>query len=173
MDSNPVESINGIATVMSEAAFNKKYPGGKTNRRSKEFSKTFICRRGVNSRNVYYTDEFNWKDIRHGNEEEMEALVQRMELGTKCTKKRVAKKRKRGDADFKNGQALDIDDDDEVGTPRKKQRNSHLSTPRKPRTPSKLLTPSHKRYKNVSRIIIHSVNLKIDTSSRNLLSLHL
>jgi len=130
---------------MSEQAFNKKYPTGKIPKRSGDYGKAFICRRGCNTRTATYTDEFAWEDVQHGDEEEVADLIGRMELDTRSTRKRKYQKRtKKGDDDFTGGRV--IDEDMEMQTPRKKQKFSSVtSTPRKPRTPSKLLTPSHKR----------------------------
>ncbi|KAL5315572.1 hypothetical protein ACEPPN_016440 [Leptodophora sp. 'Broadleaf-Isolate-01'] len=142
-DINPLESINGTAYIMSEKAFNKKYPTGKIPKRSREYGKTFICRRGCDTRTAKYTDEFIWEDIQHGSEDQVNDLLVRIESETKPTKKRKYQKRTKGDDDFKGGF---VDEDElETHTPRKKQKFSMVSTPKKPRTPSKLLTPSHKR----------------------------
>ncbi|KAH7323736.1 P-loop containing nucleoside triphosphate hydrolase protein [Rhexocercosporidium sp. MPI-PUGE-AT-0058] len=142
-DINPLESINGTAYVMSEKAFNKKYPTGKIPKHSRELGKTFICRRGCDTRTAKYTDEFIWEDIQHSNEDQVNDLLVRIESETKSTKKRKYQKRTRRDDDFKGGF---VDEDElETHTPRKKQKFSTVSTPKKPRTPSKLLTPSHKR----------------------------
>ncbi|KAH6707648.1 P-loop containing nucleoside triphosphate hydrolase protein [Leptodontidium sp. 2 PMI_412] len=142
-DINPLESINGTAYIMSEKAFNKKYPTGKIPKRSREHGKTFICRRGCDTRTAKYTDEFIWEDIQHGSEDQVNDLLVRIESETKPTKKRKYQKRTKGDDDFKGGF---VDEDElETHTPRKKQKFSMVSTPKKPRTPSKLLTPSHKR----------------------------
>lgn len=149
VDKNELESINGPAYVMSEDAFNNKYPTGKIPKRAKEFGKTFVCRRGVDPRRAKYTDKFNWEDISHSNEDEMEQLVRRMEIETGSKQKKApAVKRKKVENDFKVGRIVEDDDEDQVSTPRKKQKTSHLLTPRKPRTPSKL-TPSHKRYGHI------------------------
>ncbi|KAG4418266.1 hypothetical protein IFR04_008624 [Cadophora malorum] len=142
-DINPLESINGTAYIMSEKAFSKKYPTGKIPKKAREHGKTFICRRGCDTRAVKYTEEFTWEDIAHGNEDEVTELLTRIESETKSTKKRKNQRRTKGDDDFKGG-AVD-DDELETHTPRKKQKFSSVSTPKKPRTPSKLLTPSHKR----------------------------
>ncbi|PVH83107.1 P-loop containing nucleoside triphosphate hydrolase protein [Cadophora sp. DSE1049] len=142
-DINPLESINGTAYIMSEKVFNKKYPIGKIPKKARENGKTFICRRGCDTRAVKYTEEFIWEDIAHGNEDEVTELLTRIESETKSTKKRKNQRRTKGDDDFKGGF---VDDDElETHTPRKKQKFSNVSTPKKPRTPSKLLTPSHKR----------------------------
>lgn len=148
VDKNALESVNGAAFIMSEAAFNKKYPAGKISKRAKEYGKTFVCRRGVDPRRAQYTEEFVWEDIPHSNEEEMEHLIRRMEMETGCKKRRVSTKRKKTDTDFSVHQVGEEDDEDGVSTPRKRQKTINHSTPRKPRTPSKL-TPSHKRYGNL------------------------
>lgn len=71
----------------------------------------------------------------------MERLSERLKTETTATRKAGARKRMKVEADF-----ADSGPEDEVETPRKKQKHSAVSTPRKPRTPSKLLTPSHKRH---------------------------
>jgi origin recognition complex subunit 1 len=137
-----LESINGKAIIMSDKAFNAKYPSGKVPRKSKGYGKTFICRRGCNTRTATYTEEFVWEDIYHGTEEEVEALIERIKRDTKATRKRQKATKPTGDDEFHAQDTFD----DEPGTPRKRQKTSTVSTPRKPRTPSKLMTPSHKRY---------------------------
>lgn len=125
---------------MSENAFNRKYPTGKVPKRSKDYGKIFVCRRGCNTRTATYTEEFIWEDIFSGTEADVERLIERLKAETTATRKR-GRKRMKVEADF-----VDSDAEDEgVQTPRKKQKTSTVSTPRKPRTPSKLLTPSHKR----------------------------
>jgi origin recognition complex subunit 1 len=128
---------------MSEKAFNSKYPSGKIPRKSKDFGKTFICRRGCNTRAATYTPEFKWEDIQHETEEDMNQLIERIESGTQPTKKRKIEKRTKADDDFKGGY---VDEEEmELETPKKIRKHSAVSTPRKIQTPSKLLTPSHKR----------------------------
>lgn len=125
---------------MSDRAFHAKYPSGKIPRKSKEYGKTFICRRGCNTRTATYTEEFIWEDIYHGTEEDVLALIDRLKSDTKATRKRRKDARATGDDNF------DVDDiGEEPVTPRKRQKTSVVSTPRKPRTPSKLVTPGHKR----------------------------
>jgi origin recognition complex subunit 1 len=144
-DENPLESINGTATVMSEKAFNARYPNGKISRKAKEYGKTFVCRRGCNTRTSTYTEEFKWEDVYDGTEESLGKLMKRLENDTTATRKKRPEKRKVADDDFTG---VDVADSDlEQETPRKKQKfSSAASTPRKIRTPSKLLTPRHKRY---------------------------
>ncbi|PBP27017.1 origin recognition complex subunit 1 [Diplocarpon rosae] len=141
-DINPLASINGTAYLMSEIAFNKRYPSGKIPKSNKEYGKTFICRRGCNTRTATYTEEFVWETIKHGNEQEVSELHDRIELETKSTTRRK-KIFKRAIEDDEFGGAHD--EDNKLQTPRKKQKFSSVTTPRKPRTPSKLLTPSHKK----------------------------
>jgi origin recognition complex subunit 1 len=126
---------------MSEKAFKAKYPTGKIPKRSKAYGKTFICRRGCNTRTTTYTEEFIWEDIFHGTEDDVEELRARLKAETTATRRRGAKKHVKVELDFEQSAG----EDEELETPRKKQKFSTTSTPRKPRTPSKLLTPSHKR----------------------------
>jgi origin recognition complex subunit 1 len=143
-DENPLETINGTAIIMSETAFNAKYPNGKIPRKAKGYGKTFICRRGCNSRTATYTEEFKWEDVYDGTEDGLHKLMQRLENDTMATRRKRPGKRKIADDDFTGANVHDSDLEQE--TPRKKQKfSSAASTPRKIRTPSKLLTPSHKR----------------------------
>ena len=125
---------------MSARAFYARYPSGKIPRKSKEFGKTFICRRGCNTRTATYTEEFTWEDIFHGTEEDVMAMIDLLKSDTKATRKR----RKDAMATDEDG-FLDDEAGEEPATPRKRQKASMTSTPRKPRTPSKLVTPGHKR----------------------------
>ncbi|KAL8693381.1 MAG: hypothetical protein Q9218_001773 [Villophora microphyllina] len=142
-DLNPLPSINGKATIVSEKGFRAKYPSGKVPRNSKDFGKIFVCRRGCATRTATYTDEFVWEDKYHGTEDLLE-LIDFVKSQTKATRKR-----KRGVDD----PALDYDPNNdgsavEPRTPSKKRKDSSTSTPTKTpkRTPSKQhLTPSHKR----------------------------
>lgn len=144
-DDNPLESINGTAIIMSEQEFYVKYPIGKIPRNAKGYGKTFICRRGCNTRTSTYTEEFKWEDLYDGSEKSLDQLRQRLENDTMATRKRRPEKRKVADDDYTGTNIADGDLEQE--TPRKKQKfSSAASTPRKIKTPSKLLTPSHKRY---------------------------
>jgi origin recognition complex subunit 1 len=147
-DVNPVASINGKATILSPKTFLANYPSGRIPRGSKQHGKTFICRRGCNTRTATYTEEFIWEDIFHGSSEDIFNLIERVKNETKATWKRRGELRaakQNHDKEFSN-----IDDEDDIGTPKKKRKTSVALTPRKPRTPSKLLTPSHKRFVIVS-----------------------
>lgn len=144
-DENPLESINGTAIILSEKAFNAKYPNGKIPRKAKGYGKTFVCRRGCNTRTSTYTEEFKWEDVYDGTEQSLSQLRERLENDTTATRRKRSEKRKIADDDF-TGQDV-ADSDLEQETPKKKQKfSSAASSPRKIRTPSKLLTPSHKRY---------------------------
>jgi origin recognition complex subunit 1 len=126
---------------MSEKAFNAKHPTGRIPKKSKSYGKTFVCRRGCNTRTATYTEEFKWEDIFHGTDEDVAQLIDRLKAETTATRKRGAGKRTKVEVDFEDSDV----EDNEVETPRKKQKTT-VSTPRKARTPSKLLTPSHKRH---------------------------
>ncbi|KAI4248106.1 MAG: hypothetical protein L6R40_001195 [Gallowayella cf. fulva] len=142
-DVNPLQSINGKATVVSADSFNRKYPSGKVPRSSKDCGKIFICRRGCNTRTATYTDEFIWEDKYHGAEDLLD-MIDYIKSQTKTTRKR------KRDAD---DPAVDYDPTKDTSateprTPSKKRKFSSASTPSKTpkRTPSKpYLTPTHKR----------------------------
>jgi origin recognition complex subunit 1 len=125
---------------MSDKAFYSRYPSGKIPRKSKEYGKTFICRRGCNTRTTTYTEEFTWEEIFHGTEEDVTALIDLLKSDTRATRKRRKDARNTDEDGFQDDGA-----GEEPITPRKRQKTSITSTPRKPRTPSKLVTPGHKR----------------------------
>ncbi|KAL3961629.1 hypothetical protein ACCO45_003152 [Purpureocillium lilacinum] len=84
-DVNPLASINGKATVTSLERFLDKFPSGKIPRHYPEFGKTFICRRGCNTRTATYTDEFVWEEVYTGGDD-IFALIERVEKGTKAVR---------------------------------------------------------------------------------------
>ncbi|TGO69733.1 hypothetical protein BOTNAR_0007g00140 [Botryotinia narcissicola] len=155
LDSISLATINGVATILSEEAFKAKFPTGKIPRNRKENGKTFICRRGLHSKSVTYTEEFVWDDVYHNTEESVEQLIEKIENSLPSTKRKKPvlpnlKKKKKHDEDDEASVASEHDEDYEVdeeilATPRKRQKTTKAITPRKPRTPSKLLTPSYKR----------------------------
>ena len=91
-DNNPLASINGKATMLSEQGFLQRYPSGKIPRSSKDYGKVFVCRRGCNTRNATYTEEFIWEDIFKG-ANDLDGLIERVKSQTKATRK----KRKRAE----------------------------------------------------------------------------
>ncbi|KAK4457410.1 P-loop containing nucleoside triphosphate hydrolase protein [Cladorrhinum samala] len=147
-DVNSLTTINGKAYVMSQAAFSKKYPGGKVSRKAKEFGKVFICRRGCNTRTCTYTDEFIWEDIYHG-KEDIEALQEMIRRETKATRKARAAKADSPDRDYKAEAEAEQDGDYAPGLLRtpKKARTKDAVTPSSRRKPgaSKPATPSSHR----------------------------
>ncbi|TVY45248.1 Origin recognition complex subunit [Lachnellula occidentalis] len=140
-DESPLDSIIDKATILTESEFATRFPKGTIPRKSIDFGKVFVCRRGCNLKSTTYSEEFSWKDIAHDTEDDVIRLMERLESETKATKKSRLDKRKRGEDEFD----LKNEAGDELGTPKKKHKTFAVSTPRKPRTPSKLLTPSHKR----------------------------
>ena len=86
-DVNLLASINGKATVLSYQAFLKRYPSGKISRSSKDFGKTFVCRRGCNTRTATYTDEFVWEDI-YQRADDITGLIKRVKSQTKATRRK-------------------------------------------------------------------------------------
>ncbi len=155
---------------MSEHVFNERYPTGKIPRKSKDFGRTFICRRGCDTQSATYTEEFIWEDLQRRTAGDIEELVNWLDSVTQSTKKRKTRKRTKADDDFTGGP---INDEElELETPRKKQKHSAVSTPRKVQTPSKLLTPSHKRYFPGRPNKCYNFNTILGSSLRNLWSLH-
>ena len=146
-DNVPIGSINSYAKIMSPEVYTSKYPKGVP-RKSKDYGKTFICRRGCEYLRGVFTPDFRWEERYRYDEESMQKLSEWIDSNTKVKKTR---KRKFGDVRDEDDKEFvvgrDMDQDDAVlKTPRKKQKTSAASTPQKLRTPSKLFTPSHKRY---------------------------
>ncbi|KAG5930591.1 hypothetical protein E4U53_002208 [Claviceps sorghi] len=86
-DINPLASINGKAKVSSLQSFQSAYPSGKITRNSNDYGKTFICRRGCNTRTATYTDEFVWEDMYTG-ADDLFRLIDFVEKGTKAVRGR-------------------------------------------------------------------------------------
>lgn len=87
-DVNPLASINGKAKVTSLEVFLSQHPTGKISRQSTDYGKTFICRRGCNTRTASYTDEFIWEEILRESGG-VYSLVDLVKNGTKSTRKRT------------------------------------------------------------------------------------
>ncbi|KAI0893964.1 P-loop containing nucleoside triphosphate hydrolase protein [Annulohypoxylon nitens] len=133
-DVNPLASINGRAVVMSQHEFLRKYPNGKVPRNSSGYNKTFVCRRGCNTRTSTYTDEFVWEDVYSG-KEDIGDLLELVRSKTRSTRKRnhgvsleadYVATRPEQDDDYHS------DDDavrQKVGTPRKRQKTTKVVTP--------------------------------------------
>ncbi|KAM3439059.1 hypothetical protein MY4824_002863 [Beauveria thailandica] len=99
-DVNSLASINGKARVMSLDKFLSRYPSGKIPRNSPEYGKTFVCRRGCNTRTATYTNEFLWEDIYNG-ADDLFGLMDMIEQDTKASrKKRRAKSPRPGDGGY-------------------------------------------------------------------------
>lgn len=149
-DINPLASINGKASVVSQASLAAKYPSGRIPRSSRDYGKLFVCRRGCNTRTATYTDEFVWEDVYRGYND-LDSLVDRVRSQTKATRKR--KRDKSYDDDDDDDEDAGIDEvenaDGDPKTPRKKRKFQQASTPASKsakRTPQKYVTPTHRRY---------------------------
>ncbi|KAL9126174.1 MAG: hypothetical protein Q9217_004736 [Psora testacea] len=151
-DVNPLASINGKATILSQQAFLARYPSGKVPRSSKDYGKIFVCRRGCNTRTAIYTEEFVWEDI-YGGEDDIAELIQRVQSQTKVTRKK-RKRFERDEEEEEEGGEEDLgdsyeprDDIDEPRTPRKRRKYSQASTPtsKSKRSAQKHTTPTSKR----------------------------
>ncbi|KAK9780732.1 putative P-loop containing nucleoside triphosphate hydrolase protein [Seiridium cardinale] len=142
-DINPLASINGTAIVLSHQQFLRQYPNGKIPRNAAGHNKTFICRRGCNTRTATYTDEFVWEDMYHGKEEEIAPLVEFVESKTKATRRKRKGDHPALEAAF-IGDRDDFDHDDDVGDLGVQGRPT-VSTPRKKQKTSKAVTPSNRK----------------------------
>ena len=120
---------------MSEATFMSKYPTGRVPRKSSEFGKVFVCRRGCNTRTCTYTDEFVWEDIYHGRED-VDTLHDMIRSNTKATRRRKGAADEPTDRDYKLDPSDTREGDYAPGTPR---------TPKKPRTRDAAATPGSRR----------------------------
>ncbi|KAI5810116.1 P-loop containing nucleoside triphosphate hydrolase protein [Peziza echinospora] len=149
----PLSSINGRATVLSQKQFELQFPEG-VSKKSKEYGKVFICRRGCAPRTATYTEEFIWEDIYKGRNTDIDMIVRKITEETKKTRKPRAKSapkpqkyREDSDAsiDEESEEEDEFDDTKTPRTPRKRQKNTTSSTPSK-RTPAlKFTTPTHRR----------------------------
>ncbi|KAI9713812.1 MAG: Origin recognition complex, subunit 1 [Bogoriella megaspora] len=139
-DDNPLASINGKATVLSYENFMNEFPEGKVAKRSPQYGKTFVCRRGCSTRTATYTDEFDWEETYKG-VDDLTTLFDRIQSQTKSTRKKT--KQDKADLD-----EFVAEDEDGFPVTPKKRRKIDTGTPgshTKGRTPSKLTTPTHKR----------------------------
>ena len=140
-DDNPLETINGKATMLSPEAFNKRFPTGKVPRNARDHGKVFVCRRGVNSRTASYTEEFKWEEAYQGSED--------MEKLTELVRTQTVQTRKRGAPREHDLEAF-VDDEGAAapGTPRKRRKlGNTTSTPSKAKqlTPRKFTTPQGRK----------------------------
>ncbi|RPA91008.1 P-loop containing nucleoside triphosphate hydrolase protein, partial [Choiromyces venosus 120613-1] len=152
----PLPSINGRAKVLSLQKFNEAYPAG-VQKKSKEYGKVFVCRRGCNPRTATYTPEFVWEEVWKGRETDITAIGEMVYHGTKVVKMRENKPAAAaGQRRAKRHKAGGSGDDGEWDrgltkaprTPSKKRKSSSITTPTR-RTPGgvskKYTTPTHKR----------------------------
>ncbi|KAI2601800.1 P-loop containing nucleoside triphosphate hydrolase protein [Hypoxylon sp. NC1633] len=139
-DVNPLASINGKAVVMSQQNFLHRYPNGKVPRNSPGFNKTFVCRRGCNTRTSTYTDEFIWEDVYHGRPEDIDELLGLVRRGTRSTRKQCRHDISGMGADYAvTRQELDDDYGSDDGT------LQALATPKKRQKTARIMTPSKRR----------------------------
>lgn len=98
-DVNPLASINGKAKISSLDVFLSKHPQGKIARNSPDYGKTFVCRRGCNTRTATYTDEFIWEEIYQGGNS-VAKLVELVEAGTKQRRRRKVRSQSPQDGSY-------------------------------------------------------------------------
>ncbi|KAH8156909.1 hypothetical protein CIB48_g11338 [Xylaria polymorpha] len=149
-DLNSLASINGEARIMSYQAFSREFPSGKIPRSSPAYNKTFVCRRGCNTRTTTYTPEFIWEDIFSGSSDDISKLIKLVQSGTKSTRKQPkshntsddttteSTPRKKRLYDVPEEEETDGDDgylssehdtQSKPRTPRKRQKTSRVATP--------------------------------------------
>ncbi|KAI1770944.1 P-loop containing nucleoside triphosphate hydrolase protein [Hypoxylon cercidicola] len=142
-DVNPLASINGKAIVMSQQKFLQQYPNGKVPRSSPGYNKTFVCRRGCNTRTSTYTEEFLWEDVYSGKEDDIADLLELVRSGTRSTRRR----RNRDDL------LLEEEEEADYGATHQERDDDYLSdgvprtatTPRKKQKTIRVVTPSNRR----------------------------
>ncbi|KAK7757862.1 Origin recognition complex, subunit 1 [Diatrype stigma] len=142
-DINPIESINGKAFVMSADKFAREYPTGKIPRNSQGYNKTFVCRRGCNTRTTTYTPEFRWEDVYRGREEDIAGLVEFVEKGTQSTRRRPKRDNDYAVESAYTAERQDPDEDD--GNFSGKGTRKVAVTPRKKQKTTRIVTPSSRR----------------------------
>ncbi|KAF3059349.1 Origin recognition complex subunit 1 [Daldinia childiae] len=139
-DVNPLASINGRAVVMSQQKFQEEYPSGKVPRNSPGYNKTFICKRGCNTRTATYTEEFIWEDVYSGREGDVDDLLELVRSGTRSTRKRRNHDISTRETDYVATQPeRDEDCPSDDGAPRP------VTTPKKRQKTKQVMTPSNRR----------------------------
>ncbi|KAJ5767121.1 uncharacterized protein N7511_004737 [Penicillium nucicola] len=134
-NTNPLTSISGKGTVMSQNAFYRRYPNGPPKDKSElaEYNKCIVCRRGVNQVQGRYTDEFLWEEVYK--QDSIHGLIDLVKEGLKGSRKRRA-----ADDEY-----VDNKEPAAPSTPRKRQRlATGNATPQSQRKKA-LTTPTHKR----------------------------
>ncbi|RPA98322.1 P-loop containing nucleoside triphosphate hydrolase protein [Choiromyces venosus 120613-1] len=133
---------------------------GRAKKKSKEYGKVFVYRRGCNPRNATYTPEFVWEEVWKGREMDITAIGEMVYHGTKVVKmrenkpaaaagQRRAKRHKAGGSgdDGEWDRELDgvLADDQDFSrrtkaprTPSRKRKSSSITTPTR-RTPGGVL----------------------------------
>ncbi|MCJ1314348.1 Origin recognition complex, subunit 1 [Agyrium rufum] len=142
-DINPLASINGKARITSPDSFFTQFPSGKIPQRSKNLGKIFICRRGCNTRNATYTEEFDWNEA-YKDAADLQSLADRITEETK-----IVRKRKREDQELEVQVEIRSGVISKPRTPQKKVK--HQGTDAFPQAEAALTakvsitTPRHKR----------------------------
>lgn len=87
---------------MSSAVFDAYYPSGKIPRSSNKYGKTFVCRRGLDTKTATYTDAFIWEDLCSGGQD-LDHIIDFVEAQTQAKVKQTRKRRRdRADEDDKH-----------------------------------------------------------------------
>ncbi|KAL7628188.1 Origin recognition complex, subunit 1 [Parahypoxylon ruwenzoriense] len=139
-DVNPLASINDKAVVLSRQKFSQRYPSGKIPRGSPGFDKTFLCRRGCNTRTTTYTQEFIWEDVYSGKAEDIGDLLELVQNGTRPTRKR-----RRDDAFTREAAYVPANQEQDDDYASDDAAQPVPITPRKSQKTSRVVTPSNRR----------------------------
>lgn len=144
---------------MSYQAFSREFPSGKIPRSSPAYNKTFVCRRGCNTRTTTYTPEFIWEDIFSGSSDDISKLIKLVQSGTKSTRKQPKSHNTSDDTTTESTprkkRLYDVPEEEETDGDDGYLSSEH-DTQSKPRTPrkrqktSRVATPSSRKY--VTRI---------------------
>ncbi|KAG0138536.1 P-loop containing nucleoside triphosphate hydrolase protein [Tuber indicum] len=166
----PLPSINGRAKVLSPQKYNQEYPNG-VQKKSKEYGKVFVCRRGCNPRTATYTSEFIWEDFWKGRDTNIASVGGMVYNGTKVVKRKEnksigqgARRPKRRKADDEDGEVdqewdRDVLDEGEIAElddvveddPNFSRRTKAPRTPSKRKKTSTLTTPTRRTPGSVSK----------------------
>ncbi|KAI0124628.1 P-loop containing nucleoside triphosphate hydrolase protein [Xylariales sp. AK1849] len=141
-DINPLASINGKAIVLSPEKFSQTYPSGRIPRNSPGCNKTFVCRRGCNTRTASYTNEFVWEDVYRGKEDDIATLLDFVQSGTKATRRKRRTEHPSLEAAFIADHDDNFDQDDKTSG---YESSRHTSTPRKRQKTARVMTPSNRK----------------------------
>jgi len=154
-------------------------------KKSKEYGKVFVCRRGCNPRTATYTPEFIWEEVWKGRDTDIAAIGEMVYNETKVVKRRGnksvgqgarrPKRRKASDEDHETDQEWDRDmlDEGEIAElddvveddPNFSRRTKAPRTPSKKRKTSALTTPTRRTPGSLSKKYSTPTHKRLDNLS--------